>query len=289
MIKFSEDSSIQFDKPTVYFNGGEVHTTVKWGSYKLNKIKLEALIKTADDLMELVMVKDAIDRLNVFTRQPVVLTMPYIPYARQDRVANVGEALGIKVFADMLNAMNFDKVVVSDSHSPVALALIKNVMEIPQEALLVNVYHSHSGFHSQDMVLAPDVGSLKKAKKFADKLELPLLTATKSRNTSTGMLSNVEIQFTNQLTIEYVKDRISKGGKLLIVDDICDGGGTFLGLGSALVEKGLLRGKPRDAGDEQEFSGAALLVTHGIFAKNAKVRLSKYYEVVAAAYDWTKE
>lgn len=282
MIEFTLNSSVQFAKDTIHFNGGELHPTLKIKeSHNKQPVQIFALIKTAQDIMELAMIKDAVDRL-VQGKVAVNLRMPYIPYARQDRVANPGEALGIKVFADMLNAMKFNRVTVVDSHSPVALALIDNVKEESQAEVMQSIYD----LHAQDIVLAPDAGALKKAEKFAEKIGLPLLTATKNRNTLNGELSAPSIQFTNQLTPEYVKHRIARGGRIIIVDDICDGGGTFIQLGKMLAELGLTTSLNTNAGTL--YKGAVLLVTHGIFARDAKYKLNTYFEEVKAVHDWTK-
>ena len=54
------------------------------------------------------------------------LDLPYIPYSRQDRVCAVGDAFGLKVFADQLNSLNFRYVIIFDAHSDVSPALINN-------------------------------------------------------------------------------------------------------------------------------------------------------------------
>jgi ribose-phosphate pyrophosphokinase len=284
MIRFTSDSAVQFKQNTVHFNGGELHPTVQWGANQyLHKIKLYCLIKTTNDLMELAMVKDAIDRINTRMVLPIELEMPYIPYARQDRVANTGEALGIKVFATMLNTMNFSIIKVHDAHSPVALALLERVTEVPQHVILSKLYE----LHNQDIIVAPDAGALKKAELFAAKVDLPILTATKSRNTLNGQLSMPIINYTNQITREYAKERIAKGGSLVVVDDICDAGGTFIQLGKAFVDDGLIVSNSFDSQQNAVYKGAKLLVTHGIFANNAKARLGIYFEEVKAVHDWT--
>jgi phosphoribosylpyrophosphate synthetase len=118
-------------------------------------------------------------------------------------------------------------------------------------------------------------------------VDLPILTATKSRNTLNGQLSMPIINYTNQITREYAKDRIAKGGSLVVVDDICDAGGTFIQLGKAFGADGLLVSNSFDSQQNAVYKGAKLLVTHGIFANNAKARLGIYFEEVKAVHDWT--
>lgn len=286
MISFTKRSVIQFEQETVEFNGGELHPKVKWSENdSSNQVEVLAHIRSSKDLVELLLVKDAIDRLNFMSKFTTRLILPYVPYARQDRVANTGEALGIKVACDLINNLKFDKVTVSDVHSPVTLALLNNVMEIPQYVGLAELYYSLKESNAQDIILAPDAGAMKKAHMLGEKLELPVLTATKSRNSIDGKLSKVNIQFTELVSKDFVEARIDKGGRLIVVDDICDFGGTFLGLGAELVEEELLYNKPQFG---PGYKGAILLVTHGIFARDAKDRLSKYFERVEAVYDWAK-
>ena len=71
---------------------------------------------SADDVMTLVMISDALRQMDV---KEILLTMPYVPYARQDRVCNPGEAFSIKAFSRIINSLEFSSVVVYDPHSDV--------------------------------------------------------------------------------------------------------------------------------------------------------------------------
>ena len=85
------------DTPSAFvFPGGESQVTVPaaWQARAdaASEFRIHALLKSADDVMQLLMLTDALRRLN--PAAPVHLDMPYVPYARQDRVCNPGEALG---------------------------------------------------------------------------------------------------------------------------------------------------------------------------------------------------
>ena len=67
----------------------------------------------------------------------VILKMPYIPNARMDRVKNKDEVFTLKYFAEFINSLEFDKVIVRDAHSYVSLALINNLLAIFLTLLLL--------------------------------------------------------------------------------------------------------------------------------------------------------
>lgn len=242
----------------VHFAGGEVHLNAEEFFRILPKEKLPntsdviwSPIRNSVDLMELLILTDAYKRYYMETPRTCI---PYIPYARQDRVANIGESLSIKVFADIINSQNYPLVYVLDPHSEVCMALLNNVKVLKD---INNDYLSEiiPNYSTDYVVLAPDAGSFKRLGKAIK--EVPLIYATKQRDTKTGALSNVEIH-TGGLNF---KDR-----KILVVDDICDGGGTFLLLADAL----------RRAGVDNLLE---LYVSHGIFSKGINNLLSAYSKI----------
>ncbi|MCK5642660.1 MAG: ribose-phosphate pyrophosphokinase, partial [Gammaproteobacteria bacterium] len=125
----------------------------------------------------------------------------------------------------------------------VAPALINNCNNISNDRFLQYII---SDFEKLPILISPDAGSNKKANKLAVDFGFELVKCDKERNTKTGKLSGFEV-FTNSLN----------GKDCLIVDDICDGGGTFLGLAKELKNKG--------AGN------IYLFVTHGIFSKGTEI------------------
>lgn len=238
----------------VHFPGGEVHLNGKdfcEGVSSSGDDIIWAPIHNSVDLMELLILTDAYRRY--YMKTPKVC-IPYIPYARQDRVANDGEALSIKVFADIINSQNYPCVYVMDPHSEVCMALLNNVRIITAvndtylKRIIVNYDNSY-------VVLAPDAGAYKRLGKVIK--DVPLIYATKQRDTKTGALSNVELQIGNvDLTDKTI----------LVVDDICDGGGTFLLLAEAL----------RNANITNDLE---LYVSHGIFSKGTDKLLQTFNKI----------
>lgn len=178
------------------------------------------------------------------------LDLPYIPYSRQDRVCAVGDAFGLKVFADQLNSLNFRYVIIFDAHSDVSPALINNCINREVK----NLFVLNPEFISKySHLVAPDAGAYKKVNSIASHFNLPVIPALKTRDTATGRLSNTVV----------VTEGVEKPTRLLVIDDLVDAGGTFLALGAKL--KQAFPHTPID-----------LYVSHGIFAKGLN-GLDKYY------------
>jgi ribose-phosphate pyrophosphokinase len=107
------------------FSGGESHIKLdmEYDFSRIDKVVITNRFVNGDDLMEVLIAKDALKRRGI---EKFELIMPYIPYARQDRECVEGESFTLKVFTNILNSANFDRVVVLDAHSDVAPALINN-------------------------------------------------------------------------------------------------------------------------------------------------------------------
>lgn len=281
MIAFTANSSVQFKKPTIKFNGGELHVTLQRVTPQIpkyqgkGKVSILACISSADDIMHLALVKSAVD--DIASDLLVELIMPYIPYARQDRAVNEGEPFALKVFANMLNAMKFDKVTVSDPHSQVAGTLINKCFIRHQHELFraFSRIKCENGSIEGAIIISPDKGATHKSYELAKEIGSDIIYATKKRNKLTGKLSTPSLVIT-QNTLELLKDK-ARSGRFVVVDDICDGGGTFIQLAELLKE-------------EYGIKNLELLVTHGIFANGAKEKLKQAgYSEVSAIYDWTKD
>ena len=190
---------------------------------------------------------DALKRLtNEETR--IELVIPYFPYARQDRVCVEGEALGAAVMANFINSLNFSKVTIWDAHSDVSPALINKVTNIEQISLLTRCEVLSQRLSRGELTLiSPDAGASKKTIKISEKFNgVPeVIQAQKVRNLRTGEIIKTEI----------IGD--VKGKSVLIADDICDGGRTFIELAKVLKSHGAVE--------------VSLFITHGIFSKGLDV------------------
>lgn len=195
------------------------------------------------DLIDLLLLVDALKR-SLIEYKKLVLSLGYFPYGRQDRVCQAGEPHSLKVVANLINSCGFDKVFVVDPHSDVIEGVIDNVSIVSQVEIL-DMLESDFIYEYQDIV-SPDAGAYKKAFKVAQHFNRGIVRADKIRDLSDGSLSGFEV-YAEELT----------GRDVLIVDDICDGGGTFIGLAKKLREKGA--------------KSVGLYVSHGMFTKGVEI------------------
>lgn len=236
------EASIKFEM--LRFGGGELHIKIDTGRIPSKEdVSMSNRIQNSDDIMEILIAKDALERAG---HHVTTLITPYIPYARQDRYEIDGESFTLKVFANLLNSANFDKVIMLDAHSEVTPALINNSHNIKNheyalEAIknIVQLQSTHINTEIRQgnfALISPDSGANKKINGLYSYIErytnngtpfeLPLIKCDKRRNMSDGTLGGFEVM-TNDL----------EGRTCIIVDDICSRGGTFMGLAGALKEK----------------------------------------------------
>lgn len=191
-------------------------------------------------------------------RAPIYAFLPYLPGARSDR-ASAGPVMpkGLDLYANLLNSLEFQKVITLDVHSNAAYDAIPNLLNLSSvPAVNACIEKFDAGVNHYIGVLAPDEGARSRARLVANDLGVSMATASKQRDMGTGRLSG----FTPPVGIE--------AGRWLLVDDICDGGGTFAGLLDAL---------DRQYNAYYKFD---LFVTHGIFSGNAKKNLDGFGRVL---------
>ena len=239
-------NEISYDSFTFY--GGEPHIKIE-NSFNTNDIiTITHRLKSFNDLGLLCVAVDALKRMGA---KHLELFIPYFPAARQDRLMVAGEPLSVKVYADIINTMNLEKVMVFDPHSEVTPALLTNC-EVIQNYDFIGQVIKQVG---KVKLISPDGGALKKIYKVSEYLGgVEVVECSKSRDVKTGKLSGFKV---------YEDDL--KGADCLIVDDICDGGGTFTGLAEEL--------KKKNAGK------LYLAVSHGIFSKGTD-KLTAHFDVV---------
>lgn len=273
------DVSISFPANSKVLPGGEVHPYVDPAVGTWRAVNLTAFLKNGTDIMDLVMVTDAIRRLNPAAQ--IHLWMPYLPYARQDRVPRPGESLTIKPFCDIINLQNYATVSVLDVHSDVGLALLDRVRHVSLSQVVAKAMtrrnEANTGAWTNTVLVAPDAGAMKKTLELARKVGCPyVVCGFKDRDTATGKITGTRVD---------INFEPRPGMNWLVVDDICDGGYTFVELAKALREKldpilgegDLATGKP--AYDLE------LWVTHGLFTKGFE-ELKRYYTRIETTNSW---
>lgn len=237
---------------TFKFSGGETQVRILDGILE-GPVVFTAFPRNGEDIMELLMLANAARYLSY---GPLELVCPYFPYARQDRACAPGEAFGAQVMARILEPA-FDSFVFWDIHSRVSLDLFKGKARSLDAAQFISPY-----ILPGEIVVAPDKGALHRAETSAERAAgyHPILVMEKVRNPEDGHISGVAIQ---SVVPENYRD-----APAIIVDDICDGGRTFIGAGRALRDA--LTGPLR------------LYVTHGIFSNGFDELLEVFDEILVA-------
>ena len=245
---YPERSDIRFK--SMVFPDGQPHIKIDMDSIKgLNRrepLRILTRIDNANDLMLVLFIKNTLDYLEF---EQVELHVSYLLAARMDRVMLDGEPFSLKVVAAMLNQGQFRKVKIFDPHSEVATALIDRSYAVSNHQYVKDALEDYFKHHAPGTycLVSPDAGALKKIHKLAQFLQTDnVVECMKERDVKTGALTSFKT------TVEHLDGQIC-----FIVDDICDGGGTFAGTAKMLKEKGAVK--------------VNLVVSHGIFSKGTVI------------------
>ena len=177
-----------------------------------------------DNLMELLVMIDALRRASAGR---ITAVIPYFGYARQDRKAKARDPISAKLVANMITAAGADRVLTMDLHA----SQIQGFFDIPVDNLLgnpifVDYYAKKFGDKCEDMmVVSPDVGSVARARAFAQKLGMGLAIVDKRR------------QKANSSEVMNIIGDV-RGKKVILFDDMVDTAGSLCGAAQALVELG---------------------------------------------------
>jgi ribose-phosphate pyrophosphokinase len=164
----------------------------------------------------------------------------------------------LKIITKVINNLFYDKIFTCDPHSDVTTALVDNIFYESQTSIIKKYNYLISKLRNKIVLLSPDAGSLKKIYPIAFMLletyniQSSIICATKIRDEKTGKLSGFKIY-----------DTIPENSQVLVVDDICDGGGTFIGLSEQIPKS----------------CEKLLYITHGIFSKGIDV-LTNHFNMV---------
>ena len=177
-----------------------------------------------DNLMELLIMIDAMKRASAGR---ITAVIPYFGYARQDRKTKARDPISAKLVANMLTAAGADRVLTMDLHA----AQIQGFFDIPVDNLLgnpvfVDYYAKKFGERCEEMVVvSPDVGSVARARAFAQKLHMNLAIVDKRR------------QKANQCEVMNVIGDV-EGKDCILFDDMVDTAGSLCNAAKAVVEVG---------------------------------------------------
>lgn len=179
------------------------------------------------NLMELALLADACWREDAAR---VTAVVPYFGYARQDRRPERGEAVAVRMVAEIMEAAAIDRVLVVDPHTPA----LESVFGVPLEAVsalpvLVDALSAHTD--EDTIVVAPDLGAVKLAERVAGALGVPAAFVRKSRLSGTTVETSGVVGDVAGRRPVLVDDMISTGGTLVAASEALEG----LGVGPELV------------------------------------------------------
>ena len=224
-------------KSTVKYNylilpDGQPHIQVEKPDNR-QVVNIVCSLTSMDDIGKLIVAKNALDNLNLTTKE---LVIPYMLGARQDKRV-VGEALTLKCFARIINDLKVYQVLVFHPHSQSTINLIDKAKEIDHTPFVEKAIEDFK----PDYLIIPDLGASKNAQKY-NRFNLPQIQCYKQRNPKTGKLSGFGVY----------GEKPEEGSRCLILDDLCDGCGTFMGLADLFNNH------------------MGLYTTHGLYTKGLK-------------------
>jgi len=204
------------------FSNGEIYAKYRESVRGSDSFIIQSFCEPVNDnLMELLVMVDALKRASAARISAVI---PYYAYARQDKKSTSREPISAKLIADLLTVAGVDRVLTMDLHA----GQIQGFFNVPVDHLtalpILARYFKNLGLDDL-IVVSPDVGRVKVAKRCADRLGVSIAVLHKSRP-----LHNV-VEIT-QLVGEV------KGKRALIIDDMIDTAGTIVHGAEALLENG---------------------------------------------------
>lgn len=266
--------SVTIPFKTWVYPGGEVQVRLLELPKPPAAARLFALLRNAQDFIELLMLTNAVKE--AYLGVPIHLRCPYLPGARQDRVCSPGDAWALKVYAQQLNTQNYVSVEVLDPHSDVALELVDRIYPLDAAGLAAEVLKNTVAGQdavpdwSKAVLIQPDHGAATRTAALAERLSIRVVgTGVKIRDSATGEITRVAIEKAPQCW-PSAEDYIS-GKTVIIADDICDGGRTFIELAKVLRQY-----QPK---------AIVLYVSHGIFSKGLEV-FDGYIDHVLTPYSF---
>jgi ribose-phosphate pyrophosphokinase len=231
------------------FSDGEISVSVKESVRGSDVFVVQSTCAPVNhNLMELLIMLDAFKRASAGRTTAVI---PYYGYARQDRKAKARDPISAKLVADLLTAAGADRVLTMDLHAP----QIQGFFNIPVDHLLgVPILVPYfctkfKGHKAEVVIVSPDLGSVTRARRFAQRFDAPIAIIDKRRQrANTSEVMNI---------IGDVKDK-----SVVLVDDMIDTGGTLTTAAKAVIERG---------GAKEVFACA----THGVLSGPAIERLQE--------------
>lgn len=184
-------------------------------------------------------------RALLFHKKKFFLHIPYLPFARQDKDVANDQTFALHPFGDMINLLRCDEVTAVDVHNEdTTHLLITDFRNIPVQ----DIHETLVTAVRPDLIVYPDAGAVTR---YPYLRKNPYIVFEKERDQATGTIRG------HKLTSDGNPEKLVDGANLLIIDDLCDGGATFLSVAKSV--------EVRAKGTKLH-----LFVTHGLFSKGRK-------------------
>jgi len=239
-------------------------------------INIIANIRNSNDILKLLLVTNAIRNLE-YNYPNIHLTIPYFPYARQDKIFVEGEAFSVKAMTELINFQMYESVSILDPHSQVVYESLENCNLINAYTYIDKTINDIINLNKEVKTLyfvAPDKGAIPRLaslcqfaeSRYPDK-EIKFIGMKKIRDSKTKEVINLDFDI-----LPDVKDY--SDGVAIVFDDICE-------TGSSLEDTGLLL-------DTLNFKNKYTYVSHGIFSKGS-YKLLFFYNKIYTTDSFYKE
>lgn len=202
-------------------------------------------------LTRLMLMFDAFAEKSFSLNLKTTFVFEYLPFARADREFQAGMGIPLRAFVDMIKVIarpstnwKVERFITTDVHNLEKLQTFAGATPVENSLIIPSVRHY---VKENTVFLAPDKGALARAEAYGKRFDRPVYHASKTRDASTGRILSTTLE----------QPEAFNGKEVIIIDDICDGGGTFLPLAEALYHAGAVK--------------VTLAVTHMIASKGLEI------------------
>jgi ribose-phosphate pyrophosphokinase len=232
---------------TIRYPDGQPHLTLH-NVDQGEDVEVVARITCPTDLYHLMGIANALTNAKC---KKTKLSIPYLMGARSDRVMRPGDSVDTEMLTDVINTLGFESVHVFHPHSLASTKWIKNVV-VREPYELLRRYRKDFG--ENPILIIPDEGAKEASVGVSRFLECENTVQCEKTRDHRG-----------RITLNVLNPELCDNKRCVIVDDLCDGGGTFLAIASQIKPKHL-----------------TLIVTHGIFSKGTSVFKGKFNHIITS-------
>jgi ribose-phosphate pyrophosphokinase len=238
-------------KPTIFPDGTSQIWKLPDGLFDEERINIDWNFESERELIDLYSINALIPKGKVTS-----LHIPYMPYARQDKEIGNKNTFNLYVFAGLLNMLCFDSITAMDVHNP---ELTKHLIKNFRNYSVTSIHNNLIDCIKPNYLVFPDKGASDRYS-YLNGMRIPILVFDKYRHQGSGTITE------HKIVSGMTGDRLPYGSKFLVIDDLCDGGATFISIAKVLKKICL---------DPDLY----LYVTHGGFSKGREVLTDVGYKL----------